>query len=127
MMSVHRQQGMSALAMLVLVLVGILFATCAIKMTPLYMEYLSVKRSVEAAVEEAELNAEDPREIKAKLAKKFEINRIESLKPNAVKVSLKDGKTTIDARYEARVALLLNVDVVMKFDDLQYEFSSRKR
>jgi hypothetical protein len=118
---------MSALGILVLALVGILFATCAIKMVPIHMEYLSVKRSIEAAVEEAETNAETPREIKAKLAKKFEINRIESLKSNAVKVSLKDGKTLIDARYEARVPLLLNVDVVMKFDDLEYEFSSRKR
>ena len=127
MMSIHRQQGMSGLGMLVLVLAGILFATCAIKMTPVYLEYLSVRRSVEAAIEEAELNGEAPREIKAKLAKKFEINRVETIKANAVKVSLKDGKTSIDARYEARFPLLLNVDVVMKFEDLQYEFSSRKR
>jgi hypothetical protein len=90
------------------------------------MEYKSVQRSVEVAIDEAKSNAEAPRQIKAKLAKKFEINRIESLKSSAVKVSLKDGMTTIDARYEARVPLILNVDVVLKFDKLLYEFSSKK-
>lgn len=51
----------------------------------------------------------------------FNTNQIYDLKPKDVEVFRKDGRTFIDARYEARVPIMGNVDAIMNFDDLEIE------
>lgn len=121
----RQQYGMSGLSILVVLLLLGFFATCLIKMGPLYMEYLSVKRSVEATIEESQSSASTPRDMKAKLAKKFEINRVESLTAKEVEITRKNGQVIVDSSYEARVPLMFNIDVVLKFDKLIYEFVAK--
>ena len=38
----------------------------------------------------------------------------------------KDARTYIDARYEARVPIMGNIEGVMKFDDLEIETGKQK-
>lgn len=122
----HRQQGLSGLSILVIILVAILFATCAIKLTPVYLESLTVKTSVEKVVELVESGELKRAGIKGKLSKLFDVNRVEGIIARDVKVTSEKGVITIDASYHAQVPLFSNIDVVLKFDHLVFEATSAK-
>jgi hypothetical protein len=120
----YRQRGMSALSMLIVLLVAVFFGTCVIKLAPIYIESKTIQGAVESTVEYAKGRRNvTPAEIKSKLAKLFQVNMVDILNPKDIKVTRKDGKITVDARYEKRVDLMFNIDVVVKFDHLIYEFT----
>lgn len=121
----YRQRGMSALSMLVVVLVAIFFGTCVIKMVPIYLQHNSIKTSVESTVEEAKANNYSTKQIKGKLSKLFQVNMIESVSLSDIKITREKGITTVDARYEERLPLMFNIDVVVKFEDMLFEFSGQ--
>lgn len=118
----RKQQGLSALSILFILLVIGFVATCTIKMGPVYVESFAVKRAVEAAVEQAKAKNWGKGEVLGSLGRQFQVNRVEGLKHTDVKIIRKDGKTTVDATYEKRVPLMYNIDVVIKFDDIIYQY-----
>jgi hypothetical protein len=121
----YRQRGMSALSMLIVLLVAIFFGTCVIKLAPVYIESKTIQGAVESVVDYAKKRRSVTNaEIKSKLGKLFQVNMVDILNPKDIKVSRKDGKIIIDARYEKRIDLMFNIDVVVKFDHLIYEFTS---
>ena len=119
----YRQRGLSTLSILVIVLVAVFFSTCAITMLPAYTEYLSVKRAVESMIEQSTDKNFAIAEMKTKLAKQYQVNRIEVVNAKQAKITRQKGITTVDARYEQRIPLMFNIDVVIKFDQLLYEMS----
>ena len=52
------------------------------------------------------------------------MNRIDGISYRDVKISRAKGKTKIDATYEKRVPFLFNIDVMVKFDKLVYEYKT---
>jgi hypothetical protein len=118
----HNQSGLSILSILGILLMLGFFAMCIIRMTPPYMEYLSVKRIIsEIAMDRDFSSNPSPAEIRKKIASLFNMNQIYLLKPSEVKVFAKGGKTYIDADYEVRQPVMWRIDSVLKFDDLFYE------
>ncbi len=122
MKSHKRQGGLSSISILIILLVAVFFGTCAVKLIPVYLESFTVERAVSSVAEQAKGAMWGRTEIRSSLQKQFQVNRVEALKPQDVKVMRKDGKTTIDATYEKRVPLMFNIDAVVKFDQLIYEY-----
>lgn len=118
----RNQQGLSALAILCILLAIGFIATCTIKMAPVYIESMTVSQAVENVVAQAQEKNWSKADIQKSLSKQFQVNRVAGIKPTDVKISRKDGKTTIDATYESRLPLMFNIDVVIKFDKLIYQF-----
>ena len=120
-----RQRGMSSLSLLVVLMVAAFFLTCALKLGPLYIDAMTIKGTINSALEKNDFDGLSVGQIKTKLAKYFEINRIEGVSAGDVKVTRSSkGGTTIDASYEQRVPLIFNIDVVVKFDQLIYEIET---
>lgn len=117
----NKQRGMSTLAILVMLLVGGFFITCAIKLLPIYMQKSTVHSAIDSAIKKGDLARLSPAEIRAKLSRHFDVNRVDAIKAADIKVGRENGKMFVDARYEQRVALMYNIDVVVKFDDLYFE------
>lgn len=125
MKTASQQRGMSMLSVLTIILVGSFFLTCGVKLVPLYMDAWTVDKAIKSGVESGAYKNLSGGEIKSKLTSKFDMNRVESIKVSEIKVKrLKGGKMEIDASYEKRVPLIQNIDVVVKFDYLKYEFAS---
>jgi hypothetical protein len=117
----QRQAGMSVLGMLsILAMVGF-FVMCVIRMTPSYIEYLSVRDIIARMAMESDMNKEGISDIRRKIANIFNSNQIYLLDPRDVEVYAKDGKTYIDSNYEVRLPIMWRIDAVLKFDDLLYE------
>lgn len=121
-----QQRGMSIPSMLlVLAMVGF-FVMCAIRMAPRYFEYLSIKEIVSTVAREYNPDEDDLPDIRRRLAAMFNTNQINDLQPKDVEVFHKDGKTYIDASYEARVPVMGIVEAVMVFDDLKIETGNQR-
>lgn len=116
-----RQLGMSPITILIVIMVAIFFINAAIKVGPLYIESFSIDSSIGGAIKNGDFNKETPAGIKAKIAKYFDVNRIEGVDAKDIVISNNKGVLTIDATYERRVPLMANIDVVVKFDTLIYE------
>jgi len=112
---------MSVLGMLaIMVMVGF-FVMCIIRMTPAYVESLSVRDIISRMAMDPEMADAPPASFRRKIANIFNSNQIYLLKPSEVKVFTRSGKTYIDASYEVRLPVMWRIDAVLKFDDLLYE------
>jgi hypothetical protein len=116
-----RQQGMSIPGMLVVAAMIGFFIMCTLRMAPHYAEYLSVREIITKIAKEYDADKESIPDIRRRIETVFNTNQIYDLQPKDVEVYRKDGRTFIDARYEARVPIMGNIDAVMKFDDLEIE------
>lgn len=117
----QRQLGISLPGILaILALIGF-FALCAIRMTPPFFEFLSVKRIVSNVALEPETVQMSNRQIRRRLENIFHSNQIYGLKASDVSIVRKSGVTYIDARYEKRMPLVWRIDAIMRFDDLLYK------
>lgn len=111
---------MSIPGMLVIAIMVGFFVMCGIRMTPVYLEYLTVKRIMEDVASEFKPEEDQIRDIRRKISNMLNTNQVYGLQPKEVEVFRKDGKTIIDANYEARIPIMGRIDAVMNFDDLTY-------
>ena len=120
-MTRSRQHGMGIFGILgVLAMLGF-FAMCIIKMTPPYLEFLSIRGIVTDIVKDPDSVDKSSSEIRRKLDYTFNTNQIYELDWKDVEVYQKKGRHYIDARYEVRMPIMWRVDAVLKFDDLLFE------
>ena len=116
-----QQSGMGILSMLIIGIMVGFFAMCAIRMTPIYLEYLTVKDLVSGVAAEFDPDVDNIATIRRKLANLLNTNQVYQLESREIEVFRKEGKTWIDANYEARIPIAGRIDAVMNFDDLLFE------
>lgn len=126
MYTLSKQRGMSIPGMLAVAAMVGFFAMCIIRMAPHYFEYLSIREIVESVAADYKREENTIADIRRRIDTMFNTNQIYDLQPKDVEVFHKDGRTWIDARYEARVPLMGNISAVMTFDDLEIEAGVKK-
>jgi hypothetical protein len=126
MYTLSKQGGMSIPGMLAVAAMVGFFAMCIIRMAPHYFEYLSIREIVESVAADYKREENTIADIRRRIDTMFNTNQIYDLQPKDVEVFHKDGRTFIDARYEARVPLMGNISAVMSFDDLEIEAGVKK-
>lgn len=112
------QQGASAIGMLFYVSVFSLLLTCVVKMGPVYMENWTFSKILESLPEQL---AEEPvvskSAIRNRLSKRMNIDMVDGVTLADISIDRIDDDFVIDAKYETRIALFANIDVVMSFDN----------
>ena len=117
----RHQSGMSILGILaVLIMLGF-FAMNIIRMTPPFLEYLSVKDVISRIAMDPDTRNLSNSDIRRKISNIFNTNQIYLLDAKDVEIFSKSGKTFIDANYEVRLPVMWKIDSILTFDDLLYE------
>ena len=112
----RKQQGMTFIG-LVLMIAGIVFvAVIGMKLTPAYLEFLSVKRAI-AKIENdpsfANLNKND---IDSQFDRSAQIDDIRAIKGNELLIAKEEGgRPVVTAEYETVVPLVANVSALINF------------
>jgi len=112
----RKQQGMTFIG-LVLMIAGIVFvAVIGMKLTPAYLEFLSVKRAI-AKIENdpsfANLNKND---IVSQFDRSAQIDDIRAIKGNELLIAKEEGgRPVVTAEYETVVPLVANVSALINF------------
>lgn len=123
-----RQQGMTMIGWVIVLLLIAFFTTIALKVLPIYMENYQIKSILKSFENEAGLSQMSKQDIIKKLGAKFYTSYIDSrvLSFNAeadkdkLIIEKQDKHLMIQIKYEIREHLFFNIDVLVAFDN-KYE------
>ena len=111
-----RQQGMTMIGILfVLALIGVI-GYAGMRITPLYLNYLKVARSMEATASEFKGDTVDQAALRRTLEKHWQIEDIDSVEAKDVEIAKDDGVTTMHVSYDDSAPYIANLSLTMHFD-----------
>ena len=114
----HGQKGLGMIGSLLVILVGGLLLTCAIKMIPIYFQNWNIQSILnDLEPEFADVGTVTKKAIENKLSKRLNIDMISAIKVNDIEIKKIKGVFKITANYEKRIHIIGNVDIVMAFDN----------
>ena len=112
----HRQRGVTFIGWLfLLVPIGILLYV-GIRLTPLYLEYMNIARTLEQVKTEFNGNGPTASALRVAIEKHFDIEDVHSITKNDVEIKGQGGITTVRAFYDATTPLFANISIVVSFD-----------
>ncbi|MGH8418881.1 MAG: DUF4845 domain-containing protein [Pseudomonas sp.] len=111
------QKGLSFIGWLVALAVVAFAVSTAAKVVPHYLDYMSLKKIIEAAGTDRNADISDSGEFHAYVAKGMQINNIRDVDLNkALSVTTENNRFLAHLKYEQREPLIQNIDLVVKFD-----------
>jgi hypothetical protein len=113
----HKQDGLTFISWLVILVVIGFFVMAGLKITPVYLENFSVKQSLESLKDEPLLGRKTVREIRKILMRRLDLNSVYDMTKDEVIIKRQGGVTTITIKYEERRSIAGNLSVVMTFED----------
>jgi cell division protein FtsL len=114
----HRQQGLTGIAMALILAMVAFFAMVAIRLFPVYMEHFSVSSHLKSLSEEVGIKGKTNKEILDTLNKRFAIDDVSHVTQEDIFIErAKDGTITVAIEYEVRTPALGNIDMVVSFVD----------
>ena len=111
----RRQRGMTLIGMLFLVSFIGLFIFAAVRLTPVYVEYMNVAKALESMKTEAGAGT-SVATIQRAIEKRFDIEDVHSLTAKDVEIARDGGELTVRATYDAYTPFIGNVGFVVHFD-----------
>jgi hypothetical protein len=117
MNAVKSQKGMSLFGVLLGLAVLAFVATTAMKLVPHYMDYWSLKKSIESVATDKSTEINTVGEFYSHVSRGMQVNNIRDLDLNKVLSVTEEGNVfRAHLQYEKREPLIQNLDVVVKFD-----------
>ena len=113
----NRQKGLSSVGWLVVASIFGLLVISILRIFPIYMENYTIKSVLTSVQEDAKIDPKSKRAIWDAITNRLYINEIRSIKREHVKMTRKDGKTTVTLNYENRQPYLGNLFIVGKFSE----------
>ncbi len=113
---VRRQAGMTTLGLVILVSFVGLFAFAAIRLTPVYLNYMKVASVVSGVLEEYDGTNPSRAAIRQSIARRFDIESVAVISAKDVAVKTVDGGYEVAAVYSHKAPFIANVSFVVDFD-----------
>src|SRR5690554_1685344 len=119
-MSLKKQSGMSALLLLFILSTGGFLIFCLIKLGPVYSENNHVRNALKTLARNHadSLGGLSNTVIRQELSKYYTINNVRGEATKALEVERLQGRTLISVNYEVRIPLVVNIDAVLKFNNV---------
>ena len=115
----HRERGITFLGWVVLLLPVALVVYAAIRLTPVYLEYMKIARTLEQVAEEFKGDTLEARNIRLAIERRFDIESVTVLNArDAADVKIqKDGAGyTVQAAYTDSAPFISNISLLVEFD-----------
>jgi len=109
----RQQRGIALSGLLFWGIVIALVAVLGMKVTPEYMDYFKIQKSVKAVA--AEANGKTLTEIRAAYEKYASVNQISTVKSTDLDISKDGNEIVIAFEYEKRIPLFWNVSLLIDF------------
>jgi Tfp pilus assembly major pilin PilA len=112
-----RQRGMTVIGMLLLIIVIAFIALIGMKVVPMYIQYYSIKSTVESIRKEPQLAQMSAQDIHNGIQKRFDIGYVENIKASDLKVRNDRSGRVIDLVYQDERELFYKLFVVLKVNE----------
>jgi len=113
---VRRQAGMTTLGLIILVAFVGIFAFAAIRLTPVYLNYMKVVGVVNGVGEEFDGTGANRSAIRSSISRRFDIESVSEISAKDVKVTTVDSGFEVAAVYSHKAPFIANVSFVVDFD-----------
>jgi Domain of unknown function (DUF4845) len=111
----HRQQGITFIGLLFIVLLVALPVYAIIRLVPVYINYMAVSRNLESLRSEFK-GTPDPGGIHRSLDRHWQIDDVTAIQTNDIEITKEDGAVVVHAAYDDKVSYLGNISLVVSFD-----------
>lgn len=112
----RQQAGMTTLGMIFLVVFVGMFAFAAIRLTPVYLNYMKVVGVVDGVVNEFEGQNATSTAVRRSIQRRFDVESVALIKYRDVSVSAVDGGLKVSAIYDHSTPFIGNVSFTVHFD-----------
>ena len=114
-----KQRGMTVIGMLLLLIVIAFAALIAMKVVPMYIEYYTIKSTIESIRKEPQLAQMSPTDIHNAVQKRFDIGYVERIKARDLKIrnDAESRGRVMELVYEDERELFYGLYVLLKVDE----------
>ena len=112
-----RQRGMTLIGMLLLLIVIAFVALIAMKVVPMYIQYFTVKSTIESVRKEPQIAQMSPTDIQNAIQKRFDIGYVDNITARDLKIRNDRGGRVLDLVYQDERALFYGLSVVLKVNE----------
>lgn len=114
--AMRRQAGMTTLGVAILVAFAGLFAFAAIRLTPVYLNYMKIAGVVTGVQEEFDGTGASRAAIRTSVARRFDIDSVAVINARDVTVTAVDGGFEVAATYSHKAPFIGNISFLIDFD-----------
>ena len=112
----RRQVGATLLGYIILVLFIGVFAFGAIRLTPVYLNYMKVVGVVDGVFTEFDGQAPTRAGIRSSISRRFDVESVSVITARDVEITTVDGGFEVAARYNHTTPFIANVSFTVTFD-----------
>jgi len=113
---VNRQSGLTTLGMLLVVALVVGGLLLTIKLAPLYIDDFAIAKALDSLQTERDLYQMTKRDIRATIRRKLAADYTRKLQDDEIRITKDKGTIKVEVVYESRVPIVLNLDVIAKFE-----------
>lgn len=112
------QRGITFIGFIIVLCIAGFFAYCAMKLVPVYSEYMGVVKSMNQLQTEPGIASKDISEIRQLLNVKFDIQYVDDsvIPPQNIQLKKQNGAASLRIFYDKRIDFIYNVDLLVSFD-----------
>jgi len=112
------QRGITFIGFILMMCVVGFFAYVAMKLVPVYSEYMGVVKSMNQLQTEPGIASKDISEIRQLLNVKFDIQYVDEamIPPQNIQLKKQGGAASLRIFYDKRIDFIYNVDLLVSFD-----------
>jgi hypothetical protein len=111
----HRERGVTFLGWIVILIPVGMVLYAGIRLTPIYLEYMKIARTLEQVREEHSGDALEPRALRGAIERRFDIESVTILKKDDIKITKQGSGYVIEADYYDTVPFIANVSLMVEF------------
>ncbi|MDH3747213.1 MAG: DUF4845 domain-containing protein [Gammaproteobacteria bacterium] len=111
-----RQAGMTTLGLIILAVFIGLFAFAALRLTPVYLNYMKIVGVIDGVRDEFDGQATSRAAIRSSISRRFDVDSVGVIDAKNVSVTKVDGGFEVRADYEHTAPFIANVSFMVHFD-----------
>jgi len=112
----QRQTGITTLGIIFLVMFVGVFAFAAIRLTPVYLNYMKIVGVIDGVVAEFEGQNANSAAVRRSINRRFDVESVSQIDYRDVKVTVVDGGLRVSAVYDHKTPFISNVSFMVHFD-----------
>ena len=112
-----RQSGMTLIGMLLIVIVIAFMGLIAMKVVPMYIQYYTIKSTIESVRKEPQLAQMSPSDIQNAIQKRFDIGYVDKVKARDLKIKNERNGRVLELVYQEETELFYGLYVVLKVNE----------
>ena len=112
-----KQQGLTLISLTFVLGLIAFFTLLVLKIGPIYMNHSKVVHALETVKNRTDIADKSKREVWRSLTKQFDMNYVDHIKKENVKIASRHGYLKIEIKYHVKELIMYNLSVWVDFDN----------